>query len=209
MTEFDFAPTHRVPEAGLPARVEPRPDAATAGFLDPWLDVQVVERDGSWARIVCANTWSAWVHADGLIPRDPPPEAPARVTVFNAIGIGLAILATVMPWVRPPPAAAWRIPVAVLFDSGGLEGGGMTLGLMVAIVAIGVGGAAIATASPFASRLAGGVLLGIAGVFLARAFSSSGSGALRLLGTGPFLLILAGLVFVVAPDMKPRSAATG
>lgn len=201
MDSGEFVPTHVVPQSGLVARAAPSLEAPEAGTLDPWLPVRVAERDGAWARIVCQNTWSAWVEAASLIDRGPSPaHASRRTTVLLWAGIALGLAATVLPWVRPPSVWAWRVPVGVLWESGGLYRGGMTLGLLITIVVAGVAGTAAATSSRFAARVAGGILMGIAGIFLFRAFSSAGGGALRLLGTGPFLLVLAGLALIVAHD---------
>ncbi len=43
------------------------PPAAT---LDPYLEVQVVERRADWARILCSNGWEAWVDGRRLLVAD-------------------------------------------------------------------------------------------------------------------------------------------
>lgn len=70
---MNFAPTHVVPAHGMPAWEAPDPARPTAG-LDPLLPVQVTERRGDWAQVLCANGWSAWVDGRLLIavPVDPP-----------------------------------------------------------------------------------------------------------------------------------------
>ncbi|MGW7272825.1 hypothetical protein ACWGH5_20125 [Streptomyces sp. NPDC054864] len=72
-TAADFRPTHVVPRDGLPAWEAPDVNRPTAP-LDALLPVQLVDRLGDWARIVCANDWSAWVDGRLLIavPADPP-----------------------------------------------------------------------------------------------------------------------------------------
>lgn len=176
--------------------------------------MRVTERDGPWARVACQNTWSAWVEAEALIVRiAAPARAPRRTTALLWAGMALGLMSTVLPWLRPS-VGAWRVPVGVLWESGGLYRGGMTLGLLIAIVVVGIGGTSVATASPFAARVAGGILVGIAGIFLARAFSSAGGQALRLVGPGPFALILAGVALLVAhgssrPDELPDRPGLG
>lgn len=68
-----FEPTHVVPRDGAPAWEAPDPERPTVP-LDPLLPVQVVERLGDWARVLCANGWSAWVDGRRLVsvPVDPP-----------------------------------------------------------------------------------------------------------------------------------------
>lgn len=182
--------------------------------MDPWLPVRVAERRGAWVRVVCENTWSAWVEAESLIERGAARvRTPRRTSALLWAGILLGLAATVLPWLRLS-AGAWRVPVGVLWESGGLYRGGMTLGLLIAIVVAGVGGTAAATGSRFAARVAGGILIAIAGIFLTRAFSSAGGQVLRLVGPGPFVLILAGVALLVAhgsspPDELPDRPALG
>ncbi|WP_282702358.1 hypothetical protein [Streptomyces sp. CC219B] len=68
-----FLPTHVVPQHGMPAWEAPDPARPTVA-LDPLLPVQLSERRGDWARVLCANGWSAWVDGRRLIavPQDPP-----------------------------------------------------------------------------------------------------------------------------------------
>jgi len=55
-----FAPTHLVPEGGVTTYEDPYPGRALVP-LDPGLPVQLAERRGDWARVVCSNGWEAWV----------------------------------------------------------------------------------------------------------------------------------------------------
>ncbi|MDL5199466.1 hypothetical protein [Streptomyces sp. ALI-76-A] len=73
MTTPGFRPTHVVPQHGMPAWEAPDPVRPTVA-LDPLLPVQLAERRGDWAHVLCANGWSAWVDGRHLIavPQDPP-----------------------------------------------------------------------------------------------------------------------------------------
>nr|WSZ19949.1 hypothetical protein OH837_44945 [Streptomyces canus] len=78
MTTPDFRPTHVVPGQGMPAWDAPDPARPTVA-LDPLLPVQLSERRGDWAHVLCANGWSAWVDGRHLVavPQDPPaPDSP-------------------------------------------------------------------------------------------------------------------------------------
>lgn len=81
MTSWDFAPTHVVPRAGLPAWEAPDVSRPTMP-LDPLLPVQLLDRQGDWAQVLCVNGWSAWVDGRLLVavPADPPAagQPPAR-----------------------------------------------------------------------------------------------------------------------------------
>ncbi|MFD0277290.1 YrhB domain-containing protein [Kitasatospora sp. NPDC127111] len=56
-----WQPTHLVPEGGMEAWAEPDPALEPVVRIDAGVELQVVERAGDWARIVCSNGWSAWV----------------------------------------------------------------------------------------------------------------------------------------------------
>ncbi|MGY6022850.1 hypothetical protein [Streptomyces spinosirectus] len=73
MTHPGFRPTHVVPGHGMPAWEAPDPGRPTVP-LDPLLPVQLAERRGDWAHVVCSNGWSAWVDGRHLVavPQDPP-----------------------------------------------------------------------------------------------------------------------------------------
>lgn len=61
------APTHTVPEGGLPTWTNADPSSPTGPRLDPRLPVTLVESRGSWARVECANGWTAWVDGRQLV----------------------------------------------------------------------------------------------------------------------------------------------
>jgi hypothetical protein len=73
MTTPGFRPTHVVPQHGMPSWEAPDPARPTMP-LDPLLPVQLSERRGDWAHVLCANGWSAWVDGRLLVavPQDPP-----------------------------------------------------------------------------------------------------------------------------------------
>ncbi|MFG2332547.1 hypothetical protein ACGFMM_23320 [Streptomyces sp. NPDC048604] len=77
----DFRPTHVVPRDGLPAWEAPDPSLPTDP-LDAFLPVQLLDRVGDWAQVLCSNGWSAWVDGRLLVgvPQDPPEagQTPAR-----------------------------------------------------------------------------------------------------------------------------------
>jgi hypothetical protein len=56
-----WTPDHTVPDVGMWAYAEPDPGAAPVAPLDPRLPVQVDERLGDWAHVVCSNGWTCWV----------------------------------------------------------------------------------------------------------------------------------------------------
>lgn len=64
-----WAPTHLVPAGGMPARANPDPAEAPIERLGEGLGVQVAERRGDWACVVCENGWTAWVDGRYLQPR--------------------------------------------------------------------------------------------------------------------------------------------
>jgi hypothetical protein len=74
---WDFRATHVVPQSGMPAWEAPDVSRPTTP-LDPLLPVQLTERRGDWGRIVCANSWSAWVDGRLLVPVPQEPPAAGR-----------------------------------------------------------------------------------------------------------------------------------
>jgi hypothetical protein len=59
--------THVAPPGGLATWPAPDPDSPASEPIAEGVPVQVVERQGDWARVECSNGWSAWV--DGrLLP---------------------------------------------------------------------------------------------------------------------------------------------
>ena len=60
-----FTPTHVAPATGLQAWLEP--GGAPAPAIPAGLEVQLLERNGEWAHIVCSNEWSTWVDGRELV----------------------------------------------------------------------------------------------------------------------------------------------
>ncbi|MFF2147583.1 hypothetical protein [Kitasatospora sp. NPDC058190] len=56
-----FRPTHRVPSGGMSAWTAPDPALKAVTRIDGRVELQLLERAGDWAHIVCSNGWSAWV----------------------------------------------------------------------------------------------------------------------------------------------------
>jgi hypothetical protein len=63
-----FQPTHVAPADGLQVWPAPDPSQRAEAALDPGLPVAIAEYEGAWARIVCANGYSAWTDAGRLLP---------------------------------------------------------------------------------------------------------------------------------------------
>lgn len=63
-----WSPTHEMKRRAQ-AWAQPDPNAAVAGTLEKRVPVQVLERQGDWARVKCSNGWSAWIDGRGLKAR--------------------------------------------------------------------------------------------------------------------------------------------
>jgi hypothetical protein len=63
-----WMPTHEMKRRAQ-AWEQADPTARVTGTLDSGLPVQVLERNGDWAHIMCANGWSAWVDGRDLKER--------------------------------------------------------------------------------------------------------------------------------------------
>ena len=75
MTTASGRPAYTVPAVGMAARAIPDAGSGIVAHLDPGLTVELVERRGDWANIVCSNGWSAWVDARVLLGGYGPPRA--------------------------------------------------------------------------------------------------------------------------------------
>ncbi|MEV0298371.1 hypothetical protein [Nocardia sp. NPDC050710] len=64
-----WRPTHVVPASGMLAWATPDPKRAPVARLDAGIELQLLERTGDWAHIVCSNGWSAWVNGTAIEPR--------------------------------------------------------------------------------------------------------------------------------------------
>jgi hypothetical protein len=69
-------PAYTVPAVGMAARAIPDAGSGIVAHLDPGLTVELVERRGDWANIICSNGWLAWVDARELMGAEGP--APVR-----------------------------------------------------------------------------------------------------------------------------------
>jgi hypothetical protein len=63
-----WAPTHDVKHRAQ-AWERPDPGAPVAGTIEARVPVQLLERQGAWAHVRCANGWSAWVDSRELEAR--------------------------------------------------------------------------------------------------------------------------------------------
>jgi protease PrsW len=62
-----WAPTHRVPDGGLPAWGFPDPSLPPVAMLPAWLDLRSIEQAGDWTRVAASNGWTGWVDGRRLI----------------------------------------------------------------------------------------------------------------------------------------------
>lgn len=143
-----YRPTHVVPAGGLPAWSRPDPAIAPDHRLDAGLDVMVAESFANgWARIVCSNTWTAWVDGRLLIPAGqrrnvapspappssgaPAPRAREGGPLTPRSEIGLAALLGFVAWLL----AVFVAPVGLRFA---MLGNPLAVGVAVALLVLAV-----------------------------------------------------------------------
>jgi len=80
-----FDPTHAAPAAGLKTWVSP--GGEPAADIPSGLEVQLAERQGDWARVICSNGWSTWV--DGRVLIDLAALQSAALDVVNRLDAAL------------------------------------------------------------------------------------------------------------------------
>jgi len=82
-----------VPTGGLSAWAQADGSGPPVARLDAGQDVELVERSGDWARVICTNGWAGWV--DG------------RLLVSKAMSATVTAPATLPPSVEPPTVTAF------------------------------------------------------------------------------------------------------
>jgi hypothetical protein len=63
-----WSPTHEARKRAQ-AWERPDPNSAVTGMVERRIPVQVLEREGDWAHVVCSNGWSAWIDGRNLKAR--------------------------------------------------------------------------------------------------------------------------------------------
>jgi hypothetical protein len=113
-----WRPTHRVPAAGLPAWAAPGAAGVPVARIDAGVEVQLVDRAGTWAHIVCANGWSGWVDGEAIAGRQPtvPLAPPPHVNRPVPPAPGPTV-STARPAAPVPPGQSWR-PTHLVPDGG-------------------------------------------------------------------------------------------
>jgi len=209
MTAAPFVPTHSVPVGGMPAWTAPDPAAPVAGHLDPYLPVQVVQRSGDWAHIVCSNGWAAWVDGRQLVDGSAAgPVATASTTSFAVRGTNVvtliggiaAALGTFLDWwsVGRFGIDGWDIPVEFLVT--GKTGDGLDVGPIILVLA------AVLAIGPVIGRpLPSLVLLAVSGLVLGLA----GAAVIRGVREDPALYPKLGLLVTIAGGLLVASDGFG
>jgi SH3-like domain-containing protein len=109
-----WRPTHLVPDYGMSAWAAPDARDKPVARIDPRVELQLLERSGDWAHIVCNNGWSAWV--DGRAINEIPPRVPHVPVPGPAhIATPLEVSAAKPPWgpthvVPDGGTSAWAAP---------------------------------------------------------------------------------------------------
>lgn len=181
-----FLPSHAAPDGGLPAWAAPDPTQPVVATIEARVEMQVMERTGGWAKIVCSNGWSAWVDARRLVSLTSPPTSAAVPTATSAkprpalgardlVPPAVVVLAAFLPWIRVPNGPSSNsFDVALMFlfqlrtTSTDLKLGFL---LLAAAVALAIPG------QPKVRRIAAGVVVGVCGLYLVQ--------LQRLLGESP------------------------
>jgi hypothetical protein len=218
-----YAPTHVVPAGGLPAYERADPSAPVVARLDPQLEVQLAERLGDWARIVCSNGWGAWVDGRYLLLRGsqpvaaPPPTTAATPRSIGGTGVkldvalagvALIVVGALMPWVRGEGldgGNASKVPLSALWSAPeSTTDGPVKLWLVLAALAlIGAIGVLRPAANAGLLRRIGGFGSAACGalfiVWLYRLTSVEGIeiGLTDVVGIGPIIVVGGGLLLAL------------
>jgi hypothetical protein len=227
-----FHPTHRTPPGGLATYPQPDVSAAPGPMVAAGLDVQLVERWGDWAKIVCTNGWSAWVDGRQLVSGTPPPRTPApavapgaappraaallndRTTVTALVGSALVFFGSVLPWARGGGSSnSFEVPIKFLFDYKA-SNSGLKIGLLLLALAIASAVVVVRKADDRARLGCGIAAAAVAAIYVIqvqRLLSAlpddpDTPGLFDYVGFGVIVALAGGLVIALAPQIATRIA---
>lgn len=220
-TPGGFVPTHLVPPSGLATWPEPDPAKPEGTPLAAGVEVQVVERRGEWARVLCSTGFAAWVDARPLVgfaaaaaPAASASALPRRLQKiaeldfsFSRPLVAAAIVAVAGPfaWIRSAGLTAngFDVPVIFLFDFKTTSRGGLSVGLVLLVAGVAGGVGVVVRERDILRRVSGFAAAAIAVAYvvsLQRVVSAAGAGGsnlLETLGPGALVAFAAGLVMAL------------
>jgi hypothetical protein len=226
-----YAPTHRVPAAGLQAWDSPDATLPAAANLAANLDVQLLRWWGEWAEIRCSNGWTAWVGGRQLVPmagaapgvtmasvqdRLKSVPLPAGVSPIAAIGAALIVLGSFLPWASASAFGAsinfdaWDTPFFFLV-TGENTLSGFDIGLVLLVVAVGVIVVPVVTKQPIDPILllvAAGVTVATVVMYFLRIAVIDDADGLSV-GFGMFVSLAGGVMLGVAFQQAQRGVGAG
>ena len=102
-----WAPTHRVPQAGMRAWAAPDPSQQPVARLEANVELVMADRRGDWAKVVGSNGWTGWVDARRLLePGAAAASGGSSVAVggielrpLPLVGAAALLLSAFLPWV--------------------------------------------------------------------------------------------------------------
>lgn len=109
--QTQFVPGYAAPPGGMSAWTQPDGSAQPAAHIEARVELQLLERTGDWARIVCSNGWQAWV--DGRLLAPVAPVAPAG-PVATAMAPAVAPAAPVAQQPQPARTSALNPPITII-----------------------------------------------------------------------------------------------
>jgi hypothetical protein len=223
-----FVADHRSPPGGLAAWDAPDPALQPVATIAAGLQVQLLEqRPDGWAHVLCDNGWAGWVDgrrletlgaraapapapmaaAPSAVPIDAAAlSAPLRIAgvrlTTQLIGGVLIVIATFLPWVSAAGGLAtengFGVPLEVLFDPETQSAGGLKVGFVTIVLGAVTLAAGLKRLPLLAGRIAGGVAMLVATLFLAQLQRAMGQAQVAtvfgVLGMGVYLTMLGGVM---------------
>ena len=222
-----FAAPHRTPAAGIATWPQPDANVPLGPTVAGGLDVQLLDRWGDWAKIVCSNGWSAWVDGRQLLPRSAAtgggsatgvaPRARSlaidRSAVVALVGAGLVLLAAVLPWTRGQGSGtSFDVVLKFLVDYEIASNDGPKIGWLLLVIAAGCAVVVLRKVHDRARVACGVAAIAVAVVYLIQvqrllnAFPDSPDkpGLFDLVGFGVLVAIVGGLIVAFAPKIASR-----
>jgi len=209
-----WAPTHRVPSAGMRAWAEPDPSQQPVARLEAGVELAIADQRGDWAHVVGSNGWTGWVDARRLLGFEAATTAGASSVNIGGIelrplplvGAAALLLSAFLPWVSGF-ASVNSLDVALSFLWDLNAAGSPYMGwVIIAIAVIAFALSAIRKPNPQLLMLVGIFAMAITGAFLVqmyRGITDSGGtfgDVFDFLGVAPWVSLGAGVLLIAGAN---------
>ena len=207
-----WAPTHRVPQAGMRAWADPDPSQQPITRLAARVELVIAEKRGDWARVVGSNNWTGWVDARQIQPIGAAAATTAAgesasislggidLRPLPFVGAAAILLSAFLPWWSTGGARTFTsldVPLSFLWDFN--SSGSPYLGwLIIALAVVALVLAVVKKPTRLLMALVGTVAVAATGAFLIQTHRSipAASDIFDFLGIAPWISLGASVLII-------------